>query len=157
MRKTVSFQEYEAAKAEIIQGVEFKEDSVYANQYGMRSKTYSTEKNGNFYEVTNPDTGIVEFWSDKHPASRYYDSRSREEIIAHYEEIVELRDKLIATITENNKALSEKLTAKEKECIAFMKGMNENASMLIQEQMKVKKLERKLSAINSLSEKAVAT
>ena len=83
--KTVSFKEYEDAKLEIIKGVEWKEDTVSPNQYGMNSKTYSTMENGNFYEVTDPKTGIIEFWSDKHSLSRYYDGRTREEIIAQYE------------------------------------------------------------------------
>ena len=84
--KTVSFKEYEDAKLEVIKGVEWNEDTLNPNPYGMSSKTYSTIKNGNFYEVTDPKTGITEFWSDKQPASRYYDGRTREEIIAQYED-----------------------------------------------------------------------
>jgi len=153
MKKTVSFQEYEAAKAEIIQGVEFKEYTALKD-YKI-CKIYATKKNGVFYEIL--ENGIVEFWSDKHYESRYFDDRTREEIIEQYEKSLDAKDKLISIITENNKALSEKLDAKEKECIAFMEDMYENASMLIREQMKVKELERKLSAINALSGVGVQT
>lgn len=71
----VSFKEYEDAKGEIIYGVEYKEETQFPNQWGMMSKQYSTEENGTFYETTDPNTGVTEFWSDKHPASRYYDPR----------------------------------------------------------------------------------
>jgi hypothetical protein len=84
--KTVSFKEFEDAKLEIIFGVEYHEDTCSPNQYGMMSKTYSTKSNGSFYQVTDPNTRIIEFWSTKHPESRYYDDRTREEIIAQYEE-----------------------------------------------------------------------
>lgn len=67
-----TFAEYEAAKFEIIGGVEYKEETQFPNQWGMMSKQYHTAENGNFYESMDPDTGIVEFWSDKHPESRYY-------------------------------------------------------------------------------------
>ncbi|MGP8313309.1 hypothetical protein ACG0Z4_20855 [Enterocloster aldenensis] len=67
-----TFAEYEAAKFEIIGGVEYKEETQFPNQWGMMSKQYHTAENGNFYESMDPNTGIVEFWSDKHPESRYY-------------------------------------------------------------------------------------
>jgi len=52
------------------------------------SKTYSTEKNGTFIEIIDPGKpGIIEFWSTKHPESRYYDDRARSEILAEYEEL----------------------------------------------------------------------
>ena len=81
MKKYASFNEYQAAKCEIINGVEYEEITLNPDQWGMNSKIYSTADNGNFYEVYNPNTGIIEFWSDKHPTSRYYDGRTREEII----------------------------------------------------------------------------
>jgi hypothetical protein len=84
--ETASFKELEEAKGEIIEGVAFTVHTTPSNQYGMMSKTYSTVENGNFYEVTDPQTGITEFWSDKHSASRYYDGRTREELIRQYEE-----------------------------------------------------------------------
>ena len=71
----VTFDEYQNAKNEIISGVECKEETIFPNQWGMSSKTYSTENNGNFYETTDPNTGITEFWSDKHPSSRYYEPK----------------------------------------------------------------------------------
>lgn len=67
-----TFTEYEAAKFEIIGGVEYEEETQFPNQWGMMSKQYHTAENGNFYESMDPNTGIVEFWSDKHPESRYY-------------------------------------------------------------------------------------
>jgi len=124
--KTVSFQEYEDAKLEIIRGVEWHEDSIFPNQYGMISKTYSTKENGTFYEVTDPNTGITEFWSDKHSISRYYDGRTREELIAQYE------DKL-------NAAWS-KIQALEIE--------------LLNKRTQIKKLEEKIAAINTITEAA---
>ena len=71
--KHVSFEEYEAAKAEIIGGVHYIEKSAMEND--VIHKTYSTEENGTFYEVN--DGGRVEFWSDKHPESRIYDENER--------------------------------------------------------------------------------
>ena len=55
--KHVSFEEYEAAKAEIIGGVQYKEKSELEGD--VIRKTYSTEENGTFYEVN--DGGRVEF------------------------------------------------------------------------------------------------
>lgn len=104
--KTVSFKEYEDAKGEIISGFEYKEDSIFPNQYGNMSKTYSTIENGNFYEVTDPNTGITEFWSDKHPTSRYYDGRTREEVISQYEA------KLAAAYDRADRAATENETLK---------------------------------------------
>ena len=65
----VTFAEYEAAKAEIIKGVRYRESSMLEGD--VIHKTYATEENGNFYEVDN--AGQIEFWSDKHPNSRVYD------------------------------------------------------------------------------------
>jgi len=80
MMKMVSFTEFENAKLEIIRGVEYHEDTS-TTDYGTFSKTYTTQKNGTFYEVTDPNNpGIIEFWSTKHPESRYYDDRTPEEI-----------------------------------------------------------------------------
>jgi hypothetical protein len=65
----VKFSEYLKAKRDIIGGVEYKEHSTLdGNQI---RKTYVTEKNGNFYEVT--ENGCTEFWSDKHAESRIYE------------------------------------------------------------------------------------
>jgi hypothetical protein len=81
----VTFAEYQAAKNEIIGGVKYEEETQFPNQWGMSSKQYHTVENGTFYEVRDPNTGIIEFWSDKHADSRYYDSRSKDEIIAQLE------------------------------------------------------------------------
>jgi len=112
--KYATFTEYQEAKNEIIYGVEFCEDSIFPNQYGMSSKTYSTEKNGNFYEVTDPKTGITEFWSDKHPSSRYYDGRTREEIIAQYEaKLTVAEEEKQAAVREAAKANARRYPATE--------------------------------------------
>ena len=71
--KHVTFQEYEAAKAEILLGVQYKEDSTLEGN--VIRKTYATKENGVFYEVN--DGGRIEFWSDKHPESRIYDENER--------------------------------------------------------------------------------
>lgn len=71
--KHVSFEEYEAAKAEIIGGVHYIEKSTMEND--VIHKTYSAEENGTFYEVN--DKGRVGFWSDKHSESRIYDENER--------------------------------------------------------------------------------
>ena len=98
--KTVSFDEFENAKLEIIRGVEYHEDTSETD-YGTTSKTYSTEKNGSFYEVTfHNKPGVIEFWSTKHPESRYYDDRSREEIIAQYEEKIAILENTLKRVRE---------------------------------------------------------
>ena len=78
--KLVTFTEYQEAKNEIIFGVEFKEDTQFPNQWGMMSKQYCTENNGTFYEVTDTNTHITEFWSDKHSNSRYYSDAEPERL-----------------------------------------------------------------------------
>jgi len=70
--KHVSLKEYEAAKAEIIGGVKYEENSTLEGD--VIRKTYTTER-GTFYEVN--DGGRVEFWSGKHPESRIYDENER--------------------------------------------------------------------------------
>ena len=47
--KHVTFQEYEAAKAEILLGVQYKEDSTLEGN--VIRKTYATKENGVFYEA----------------------------------------------------------------------------------------------------------
>ncbi len=70
--KHVTFEEYEAAKAEIIGGVQYKEWSALDGD--VIHKTYTTER-GTFYERN--EGGRVEFWSDTHPESRIYDENER--------------------------------------------------------------------------------
>jgi len=142
--KTVTFQEYEDAKLEIIRGVEWHEDTTFPNQYGMMSKTYCTKDNGTFYEVTDPNTGITEFWSTKYSQSRYYDGRTREEIIAQYEE-------KLNTSWSKIQALEIDLLNKRKECDELRGSMNQNASMVIQLRMKVKELVEKIAAIHDMA------
>ena len=71
--KHVTFEEYEAAKAEILLGVQYKEDSTLEGN--VIRKTYATEENGVFYEAN--DSGRIEFWSDKHLESRIYDENEK--------------------------------------------------------------------------------
>ena len=98
--RTVTFEEFENAKLEIIRGVEYHEGTS-TTDYGTTSKTYSTQKNGTFYEVTDPNKpGVIEFWSTKHPNSRYYDDRSREEIIAQYEERIAILENTLKKVRE---------------------------------------------------------
>jgi len=125
--KTVTFKEFEDAKLEIIFGVEYHEDTISPNQYGMSSKTYSTKNNGTFWEVTDPNRpGVIEFWSTKHPESRYYDGRTREELIAQYE---------------------ERIAAIAKERDEYLDDMNKNGGMVINLRMKVKELEENNKAL----------
>jgi len=142
--KTVTLKEYEEAKGEIINGVEYKENTRILED-GRISKSYATEKNGVFYEITC--NGITEFWSDKHSESRRFDGRSREEIISQYEEKLQCK--------------SDEIISLEKKCNDYLNGMNENASLLINARMKIKELEEKLanakkvmSTINALSYEA---
>jgi len=140
--KTVSFEEFENAKLEIIRGVEYHEDTSDTD-YGTTSKTYSTKNNGSFFEVTDHNKpGVIEFWSTKHPASRYYDDRSREEIIAQYED-------RIAYYTKENAML----TVLKNE---YQKAMNDNHDMVTSLLKTVEELKTKLAAINALTKEVAA-
>lgn len=82
LMERVSFEEYQAAKAEIIGGVECWKTSATD---GERIRTtYTTKKNGVFFEVSGG--GGVMFWSGRHPAIRVYDDRpaQRSEEPPHY-------------------------------------------------------------------------
>jgi len=70
--KHVTFEEYQAAKAKIIGGVQYEERSTLDGD--VIHKTYTTER-GTFYERN--EGGRVEFWSDTHPESRIYDENER--------------------------------------------------------------------------------
>ncbi len=94
--ESVSFAEYQAAKAEIIGGVEYKESSTMEGS--VIRKTYATERNGEFHEVN--DSGRVEFWSSRHPESRIYEENRRadkpaSEELPHYGDM--LCEKIRAT------------------------------------------------------------
>jgi len=73
--KHVTYEVYQAAKKEILFGVNHEETTALC-ECGCEQilKMFTTEENGTFYEID--DEGIVEFWTDKHPSSRYYDSRT---------------------------------------------------------------------------------
>jgi len=134
---TVSFEEFENAKLEIIRGVEYHEDTS-TTDYGTTSKTYSTEKNGTFYEVTDPNKpGVIEFWSTKHPESRFYDDRSRDEIKAYYEEII-----------ANYKKENAQLAVLKNE---YQRAMNDNHEMVTALMKTVEDLKVKLVAIKALT------
>jgi len=105
--KFVTFTEYQEAKNEILYGVEWKEDTQFPNQWGMMSKQYCTENNGTFYEVTDPSTGITEFWSDKHPDSRYYSDAEPErkaEVLGLY--VVETKENHYRVDLSNGKKIN---------------------------------------------------
>ena len=101
--KTVDFEEYQKAKNEIIGGVEYREHSRQEED-GRIVKSYISEKNEVFHEVMT--NGIVEFWSDKHSESRYYDDRTVEEKIKAYEE-------KIAELVQENRELTEALESEK--------------------------------------------
>ena len=95
--KYATFDEYQEAKNEVLSGVKFTESSTVEN--GAVRKQYGTIENGTFYEVN--DGGIVEFWSDKHPNSRYYDGRTKDDIISS------LKEKLSVAESEKEKAIQK--------------------------------------------------
>jgi len=100
--KTVNFEEYQKAKNEIIEGVVYKENTREEN--GRIIKSYISEKDQIFHEIMS--NGIVEFWSDKHSESRYYDDRTVEEKIKAYEE-------KIAGLVVENRELTEALESEK--------------------------------------------
>ena len=69
--KHVTKADYMAAKMEIIGGVGFKKESALDD--GKIKNTYSTEENGNFYEILLEGTGCFVFWSDKNPIKQSCD------------------------------------------------------------------------------------
>ena len=73
--KYVSLEEYQAAKNEILFGIEYRE-LVGLSEYGRAHiiKSYTTQENGAFYEIE--ENGVTEFWSDKYTVSRYYDAQA---------------------------------------------------------------------------------
>jgi len=67
----VTLEDYQTAKNKIISDVDYLEISSPCEcGCGQAIKMYSSKENGTFYEVDHE--GIVEFWTNKHPASRYY-------------------------------------------------------------------------------------
>lgn len=67
--KKATYEEYVAAKAEVMNGGSCKEYND-TDEYGRVHKTICCEDGSNFYEVT--ENGITEFWSTKHAESRKY-------------------------------------------------------------------------------------
>ena len=68
--KYVDFGTYLSAKNKVLRGVEFKEKTTLNGN--IIYKVYFAESGDNFYEITNTETGITEFWSTKHSHSRCY-------------------------------------------------------------------------------------
>ena len=67
----VTLEDYQAVKNKIISDVNYLElSSPCECGCGQAIKMYSSKENGTFYEVE--EEGIVEFWTNKHPSSRYY-------------------------------------------------------------------------------------
>ena len=87
-----TFQEYEAAKLEVINGKEFKEYSEM-DEYGRNHKTYCCINGGTFWEVT--ENGVTEFWSTIQPNSRYYEQPEYKPVHEEKEEFSENRQKAI--------------------------------------------------------------
>jgi hypothetical protein len=106
--KYATFDEFEAAKLEIIYGVDYSEDTQFPNQYGMASKQYTT-KDGSFFQVTDPNTLVTEFWSTKHPDSRYYNGMTKAERIVRLEAENERLSAELAQAQERNKLLRRKI------------------------------------------------
>ena len=73
--KYVSLEEYQAAKNEILFGIEYRE-LVGLSEFGRAHiiKSYTTEENGAFYEID--EDGVIQFWSDKYTVSRYYNAQA---------------------------------------------------------------------------------
>ena len=69
-----TYEEHQAIKNEILFGVE-RTETISPCECGCELiiKMFVTKENGTLYEID--DEGIVECWTDKHPPSRYYDSR----------------------------------------------------------------------------------
>jgi len=69
--KQVTYEEYQAAKSEILFDAEHRETTAPCEcGCGVIVKMYITERNGTFYEID--EGGEIEFWTDKHPSSRFY-------------------------------------------------------------------------------------
>lgn len=73
--KKVSYEEYVAAKTQVMSGGECNECSN-TDEYGRIHKTICCEDGNNFYEVT--ENGETEFWSTKHAESRKYIEAKKE-------------------------------------------------------------------------------
>ena len=76
--KHVDFGTYLKAKNEVLSGVEFKEETKLTGN--IITKVYSAESGDNFYEITNTETTVTEFWSTKFPLSRYYNESPKKEV-----------------------------------------------------------------------------
>jgi len=72
--KFVTFEVHQTVKNEIPFGVEH-EKGICPCECGchLTIKTFVTKENGTFYEIDDEDE--IEFWTDKHPSSRFYDNR----------------------------------------------------------------------------------
>lgn len=83
----VTFKEYEAAKAAVLYGKEYKETSSMENNV-IYKQYVCKDGSGTFYERT--EDGATEFWSTEHSESRIYVDRIEEK-----EEFSESRQKAI--------------------------------------------------------------
>lgn len=90
----VTLKEYEAAKAEVLYGKEYKEISHMENNV-IHKQYMCKDGSGTFYERT--EDGVTEFWSTEHSKSRIYVDKV-EESPAHKEEFSENRKKAIKRI-----------------------------------------------------------
>jgi len=136
--KAVNYEVYQKAKNEIIGGVEYKEHTSMED--GRIVKTYATEKNGVFHEITS--NGVTEFWSDKHPDSRRYDGRTSEEIISQYEEVIAYYKKENANLT----VLKNE----------YQRSFNDKSVLVCNLLETIKELKAKLTAIQTLTKEVAA-
>ena len=102
---TVPYDEYQKAMDEIIKGC--SSCKIYTNRFDKGySKQYVKENSGTFHEIVYDD-GLVEFWSDKHPAKRIYDGRMPEEVKEKYKnEAIGILENLIECLKEGSEEFS---------------------------------------------------
>ena len=89
----VTLKEYEAAKAAVLYGKEYKENSEMENNV-IHKQYVCKDGSGVFYERT--ENGVTEFWSTEHSKSRLYvDKVENKPAHEEKEELSESRQKAI--------------------------------------------------------------
>ena len=73
----VTFEEYEAAKAEVLYGKEYEETSSMENNV-IHKQYVCKDGSGIFYERT--ENGVTEFWSTEYSKSRIYADKADEKV-----------------------------------------------------------------------------
>jgi len=73
LMKYVDFEEYQTEKSKILSDDNYIELATECEcGCGQPMKMYTSRINGTFYEID--DDGVIEFWTNKHPSSRFYKS-----------------------------------------------------------------------------------